>query len=339
MNQTDTAIQGIYEVTIGVEHPLNAIQYWQQFGYRIGDIGELPAAAAKQLYGVDSHLHSIRLYHQDADHGLIRLLVWEQPINQGLQMETMKSLGNRWTNALTGDVLTILNHAEAAAAELPIKYTNAYWSVIYQQEKGRPFQDPIVGVREVMLLQPLTRQVFFERFNYTVPNYGKINPDSFFKTSQITHAGIVVQDDRKESLRFYEEVLGLLRTLDDIDSTYDSSPLARYFFELQPGESFTVTAFDDPRSSKEDWMAARSGRLYVVRFPQSIELKNLWQRAQPGCLGMSFYTYRVRGVEVYWLRVKASGATNVTDITANEFGELSFSFVAPDGYFWTLISA
>ncbi|HIK13048.1 MAG TPA: VOC family protein [Oscillatoriaceae cyanobacterium M33_DOE_052] len=338
MNQSDTTIQGIYEVTIGVEHPLTAIQYWQQFGYRIGDIGELPAAAAKQLYGVNSHLHSIRLYHQDADHGLIRLLVWEQPINEGLQMETMKALGNRWVTAMTADILNILNHAELAAKEMPIKYTNAYWSVIYATEKVRPFMEPIVGIREMLLRQPRSRQVFFERFNYTVPNYGKIHPDSFFKTSQITHAGIVVQDDSKESLRFYEEVLGLLRTLEDVSSTYDNSPPARDFFDLQPGESFAVTAFDDPRSSKVDWKAARSGRLYVVRFPEALKLKNLFEWGQPGCLGMSFYTYRVRGLEVYWQRIKASAATNVSDITANEFGELSFSFVAPDGYFWTLIS-
>jgi uncharacterized glyoxalase superfamily protein PhnB len=53
---------------------------------------------------------------------------------------------------------------------------------------------------------------------------------------------------------------------------------------------------------------------------------------------MSLYTYRVRGLEVYFNRVKASAAQKVTEIVDNEFGEQSFSFVAPDGYFWTLIS-
>jgi uncharacterized glyoxalase superfamily protein PhnB len=54
-------------------------------------------------------------------------------------------------------------------------------------------------------------------------------------------------------------------------------------------------------------------------------------------LGYSLYTYRVRGIEKYREKVKASKATNVTEIHKNEFGEKSFSFTAPDGYFWTIL--
>jgi hypothetical protein len=34
-------IEGIYEVCIGVQEPTSAIQYWEQFGYRLGQTGEL----------------------------------------------------------------------------------------------------------------------------------------------------------------------------------------------------------------------------------------------------------------------------------------------------------
>lgn len=335
-----TSIEGIYEVCIGIRDPILMIQYWEQFGYRIGQVGELPAAAVNKLYGVDSSLYSIRLYHQDADHGLIRLMVWENPTNDGLQMTSMKVNGNRWATTLTADVLNILNHAEeAVAAGLPVRYTNPQWEVIYNKErKGRPFIDPAVGVREMMLLQPLTRQVLFQRFNYTLPYYGKINEGAVFKTSQITHMGMVIQDDSKETLRFYEEILGLLRVRDDVETTYESSEAARQIFDLQPNERFLVTAFDDPRSSKTDLQAARSGRLYIIRFPASIKLANRFDDAHPGCLGMSLYTYRVRGLEDYFNRVQASAAQKVTEIVCNEFGEQSFSFIAPDGYFWTLIA-
>ena len=95
-----TAIEGIYEVCIGVPEPIAAIQYWEQFGYRIGQIGELSAAAAKQLYGVDSSLHAIRLYHQNADHGLIRLMVWQNPTNEGLGMAINESEGKSLGNNL-----------------------------------------------------------------------------------------------------------------------------------------------------------------------------------------------------------------------------------------------
>ena len=148
---------------------------------------------------------------------------------------------------------------------------------------------------------------------------------------------MVVQDDSKETLRFYEEILGLLRVRDDVETTYDSEA-AQQIFDLKPNERFFVTAFDDPRSSKTDLQAARSGRLYIVRFPDAIKLAERFDQARPGCLGMSLYTYRVRELEVYFNRVKASTAEQVTEIVVDEFGDSSFSFIAPDGYFWTLIA-
>ncbi|MDE5105811.1 MAG: hypothetical protein O4803_11240 [Trichodesmium sp. St15_bin1_1] len=331
-------IEGIYEVCIGITEPLSMIQYWQQFGYRIGQIGELTAPMANNLYGVNSNLRSIRLYHQDVDHGLIRLMVWDKPTNEGLQMISMRVLGNRWVTSLTADVLNILNHAEdGKLAGLPIKYTFPQWEIIYKMDKGRPFIDPAVGVREMMLLQLLTRQVLFQRFNYTIPKYGQINHTSTFKTSQFTNAGMIVQDDSKETLQFYEDVLGLLRSRDNSETSYESSQAARQIFDLQPGEKFTVTTFDDPRSST-NWEEARSGRMYIIRFPEQINLHSCFDKSQPGCLGMSLYTYRVNDIKYYFDIVNNSAATKITDIVDNEFGEKSFSFVAPDSYFWNLIS-
>ncbi len=334
-----TSIEGIYEVCIGVSEPIAAIQYWQQFGYRIDRMGDLPAAAAKQLYGVNSTLRSIRLAHQNADHGLIRLMVWQHPTNEGLGLKSMKVKGNRWATTLTADALSILNQVEEAArAGLSIKYTNPHWEIIYNKDrKSRPFIDPAIGVREMMVLQPLTRQVLFQRFGYTLPHYGQIDENAAFKTSQFTHMGMVIQDDSKETLKFYEEVLGLLRVRDDVETSYESSLAGREIFDLQPGEKFFVTAFDDPRSHQTDFLAARSGRLYIIRFPDSLKLESQFEQAQPGCLGMCLYTYRVRGLEDYRDRIKASQAQKLTDIVSNEFGEQSLSFVAPDGYVWTLI--
>jgi uncharacterized glyoxalase superfamily protein PhnB len=338
---TQISIEGIYEVCIGVYEPLSAIQYWEQFGYRIARIGELPATAAQQLYGVNSALRSIRLAHQNADHGLIRLMVWQNPTNDGLGMSSMKVKGNRWATTLTADVLNISNHAqEAAKAGLSIKYTNPHWEIIYNKErKSRPFIDPVIGVREMLLLQPLTRQVLFQRFGYTLPDYGQIDENAAFKTSQFTHMGMVIQDDSKEILKFYEEVLGLLRVRDDVETSYESSLAGREIFDLQSDEKFFVTAFDDPRSHKTDFMAARSGRLYIIRFPDSLQLDSQFEKAQPGCLGMCLYTYRVRGLEKYGDRLQATQAQNITDMVSNEFGEQSFSFLAPDGYFWTLLES
>ncbi|MFB2896958.1 VOC family protein [Aerosakkonemataceae cyanobacterium BLCC-F50] len=338
--ETSPKIAGIYEVCIGVEDAMPLIQYWAQFGYTIGQTGELSAEKVYNLYGVNSGLRSFRLFHQDSDHGLVRLMIWESPKNEGLKLTSMKAKGTRWTTTLTADVMNILNHAEEAAkAGLPIKYTFPYWEIIYNKDRQiRPFIDPPVGVREMLLLQPLTRQVLFQRFNYSLPNYGKINENSTFKSSQITHLGIIVQDDSKETLRFYEETLGLLRVRDDVETTYESSQAGREFYDLQPQEKFIVTAFDDPRSSTTDFKTARSGRLYIVRFPESMNLESCFEKSVPGCLGMSLYTYRVSDIEEYFHRIKESNVQRFSEIEVNEFGEKSFSFVAPDGYFWTLIA-
>lgn len=334
-----TAIEGIYEVCIGVTNPISAIQYWEQFGYRIGCEGTLSASAAYPLYGVNSALKSIRLYHQNSDHGLIRLMTWENPTHNGLGMSSMKVKGNRWGTSLVLDLLNILNHAEEAEkAGLRIKYTTPRWEIIYNKnQKMNPFCEPLMGVREMMLLQPFSRQVLFQRFGYAMPHYGNINHNSLLKTSQFTHMGIVIQDDSKKTLQFYEEVLGLLRVRDDIETSYESSIAGREIFDLQPGERFFVTAFDDPRSSVSDFAAVRSGRLYIIRFPNAIKLNSLYEAAQPGSLGLCLYTYRVRVMEEYFDRIKSSNVQKFTTISVNEFGETSFSFVAPDGYFWNIV--
>jgi hypothetical protein len=50
------------------------------------------------------------------------------------------------------------------------------------------------------------------------------------------------------------------------------------------------------------------------------------------------YTYQVHGLNEYLDRIKTSQAQNITEIVSNEFGESSLSFMAPDGYAWTLVA-
>jgi hypothetical protein len=100
---------------------------------------------------------------------------------------------------------------------------------------------------------------------------------------------------------------------------------------------FFLTAFDDPRSSVYDLMAVRSGRIYIIRFPESIKLDSQFEAAQRGSLGMCLYTYRLSNIEEYFDRIKSSNAQKLTNIFVNEFGENSFYFVAADGYFCNFI--
>ena len=338
MAAQETSIGGVTEVGIGATDEKPLIAYFERFGYRVGNTGELSAKDAKKLYGVDSKLKSIRLLHQDSDHGLIRIMVWEKPVNDGLQMSRMNVLGNRWGAMLTADIYNLQNHAEEAIAQkLPTFLVEPQRAEIYKLEKRPvPFLENYATVREMCLIQPLTRQILFQRFGYNLANYGKINEQSFFKSSQITHFGMVVYRSR-ENLDFYDKVLGLMKVKEnaDYDSDYNN-PSSRAVFSLEKHQKYGATDFDNPRSSTNP-ANALSGRLKIIWFSPESKLENKFDYSKPGSLGYSLYTYRVKGIENYRQKVKASRAANVTEIQKNEFGEKSFSFIAPDGYFWTLL--
>jgi catechol 2,3-dioxygenase-like lactoylglutathione lyase family enzyme len=335
-------VGGLHEVCVGVTDLAESLAYYERFGCRAGRFGSLAPTASKALYGVDSALRSLRLHHLDADHGLVRLMQWERPRNDGLGLDpNLRCIGSRWGVRLTTSVLNIANHA-AAARELgePIQVIDPILAVIGEvtgEAAARPFADPIVGVREMVVIQPLYRQVFFERFGYQSPLYGQVDPHCLFQTSQHTHAGMMIATDDHHVLRFYDEVLGLKRWF-DAERPYGQATGSRQIFGLEPDETHWMVDFDDPRSG-HSLEERRSGKLKIVRFAKASRIADKLDRSRPGSLGCSLYTWRVNDVEGMWKRVQGSGASAVTDVVPDEFGTRSFSFVAPDGYFWTLLQA
>ena len=333
-------VGGLYEVCIGVPDLASALAHYESFGCRAGRFGSLGAAQAKALYGVDSGLRSLRLHHLGADHGLVRLMQWERPLNDGLGLDDdLRCIGSRWAVRLTANVLNIANHAQRAReCGEPARIIDPILAVIGEvtgDQSPRPFADPLVGVREMVLIQPLYRQVFFERFGYESPLYGRINPHCLLQTSQHTHAGMMFVGDDHQVLRFYDEVLGLKRWF-DAERPYSQATGSRKIFGLEDGETHWMVDFDDPRSG-QSLAERRSGKLKIVRFGTRSRLADKRDRSRPGCLGNSLYTWRVNDIEGMWKRVQAGGATSVTDVQPDEFGTRSFSCVAPDGYFWTLV--
>ncbi|MGH9837567.1 MAG: VOC family protein [Blastocatellia bacterium] len=331
-------VSGLYEICIGVTDPLPQIRYWETLGYRIGPIGELKAEDARALYGVNSKLRSIRMLHQDAEHGLIRLMAWETPVNEGLGLAKLMTPGSRWTSTLTEDVLKLYNHAELAErAGMQIRVVPPQWSQIYNLGKPEPFTGEAIGVRELIVLQPFSRNMFFERFGYAAATYGRVNESAKFKTSQVTHSGLVFQSDDPEVVKFYGDVLGLNLVGVETHQTYEKLDVgSRNLYAMKPGEEYYGTMADNPRSGRTPDTAV-SGRLLLRRIPTRVKIENLMERSRPGSLGLSLYTYRVADIEAYNAKVKASKATGVTGVLTNEFGEKSFSFTAPDGHAWTLV--
>ncbi len=331
------AIQGgLHEILIGTDDPVAAIRYWQGFGYRVGETGELDAKGAKALYGVEARLRSIRLLHQDSDHGLIRLMQWDGPMGPGLGMASWRVQGARWGAALTENVYEPCNHAEVLKSlGGDIAYVEPIWAVIHQKAAPqKPFEQPLVGVREMAMTQPLWRQVFFQRFGYQIPTYGKVNPAAHFRTSQFTHCGMVVQDDSPAILDFYADVLGLLRT-NDVEVPWEMAKGSRAIFDLREGEWHALVDFDGPDSST-DYAKAKSGRLKILRFRADSRLEDLRDRSRPGHRGMCGYTYRARNLAVLRDRLAGADLDELSPLAMDEFGRPALTFTAPDGYHWTL---
>ncbi|NEO91803.1 MAG: hypothetical protein F6K56_16790 [Moorea sp. SIO3G5] len=336
--QDAPSISGLYELAIGAtaEDEAALIEYWQQFGFSVGQSGTLSATQANQLYGVNSSLRSHRLHNQLKDRGLLRLMVWEEPVNEGLGLSPLKVLGSRWGAMLSLDVFNVANHAEdAIAAGLPVYYVPPQRNLINRPESFQPFIQANPCVHEMVLIQPLTRQVFFERHDYTRPNSGIVNPDSHFKASEFVHAGLIV-DCEHEKLDFYDQVLGLHRSVNNSENKYVEA--SRRILELkgpENGERMLKYYFNAPLTSTTDKTQTRSGNFHFLRFEGSLINKLAYSR--PGSLGVCLYTMNVRDIEVYYQGVSTSEATQVTQVYDNEFGDKSFSFIAPDGYFWTLL--
>jgi len=337
-----SCVGGLYEVCVGVPDLAVAAADFAAYGCRAAESGALEARDARALYGVDSALRSLRLTHGDADHGLLRLMQWEQPRNAGLGMgENLRCVGSRWGVRVTASVLNIVNHAERArAAGQPLSLIEPLLAVIGEvsgPDSAAPFREPIVGVREMVLQQPYYRQVFFERFGYASPLYGQIDPASLLRSSQHTHCGLMIAADDPQLFDFYDGVLGLQRTLDAY-TPHENASGSRRIFGLAPGEGFHMVDFDDPATGAS-LGARRSGKLKCVRFAGDAQIEHKLDQSRAGSLGYSLYCWRCHQLEAMHKRILQSGAQAVSDVLQDEFGRRGFTFFAPDGYHWMLLEA
>lgn len=327
------AVGGLFELTVGVRSLEEAAAYWSRFGYTPGFVHTFLADEALHAYGVRSGLRSMRLLHGTSDHGLIRLMQWDAPVNDGIGLAPLRALGSRWGAALNTNLLAVQSHAESADEQgIAIR-----WLSSSRQDPAGPVAVPflteLVHVREMIVLRPETRQVLFQRLGYNNPSYGSV-VEAAFPTSQITHVGLVTAGDPQRQVFFYERALGLLRTRDG--STSGASDMAsRRIFDLAPDESYRCWDFDDPRSSSEPskWL---SGRLKFIHFDNA-PLDDLRTLSRLGCLGMSAYTWRVRDLDTARTSCLTHGAAELSAIGSNELGERQWAFTAPDGYDWLLI--
>ena len=145
---------------------------------------------------------------------------------------------------------------------------------------------------------------------------------------------IVRQGDDLSIYDFYEEVIGFKRH-NEVHISYEPGYMPSDMFELSRGETFSEVDFDDPEAG-DDPTEHLPGRLRCFNLRSNKIADDRLALAQPGNLGHSLYTVRVGDLEEMHGKVTVSHATDVTSITLDEFGTKAFTFVAPDGFTWTV---
>lgn len=339
------AVGGLYETGIGVPNLDASTRYWESFGFRAGPQGQLDADQAEGLYGHRSSLTSRRLLHTDSDHGLIRLMQWDTPVNEGLGLRPFRGHGNRWAGQFVRSASDIANHAIVAENagqpiyDVPPTFIDlsAYNPDLFDGKAPVPFHDMIIAVREYSLVQPFSRQAFLERFNYESKMLGKYNDDCLFPATQFAHAGLMFSSDDHSVLDFYDQVLGLKR-VSDHPVAWEEAMGSRGAFSLVEGETHWSVNFEEPRSGA-GMDERRSGRLLMFRFGTNSNLEDQSDLARPGCLGHSLLTWRVRDLTAFKSDCAAGGCKDIYDIHSDEFGTEAFTCTTPDGFIWTFVQA
>lgn len=319
-------ISGIFENCVGSKDVDTTLKYWAEFGYREVKRGQLNTEQAALLYGHQSNLTSLRLQNGDSsEHGLMRVMSWEELRNEGLGHTLPMVVGSRWFATLVQDIYAI---ADAFADDKENGgdwiYTEPVRAIEGIGNKGTGLYNRFVGVREMFVIGEETRQAFFQRYNYTRPGYGTISPESALKVSEGTHSSLVTSEHALAS--FYAEVFGLEQLVSGKRSGYQN-PSTRQTLMLEDGQEFCYSVFSSPGA------IAGVFQVYTPLYPTSDKR----EYAQPGSLGLCLFTYQVEDIEAFRDRVIRSSATNVSAIVPNEFGEPSFGLVAPDGMYWAIV--
>ncbi|MCS7001515.1 MAG: hypothetical protein NZ518_01575 [Dehalococcoidia bacterium] len=328
---TDLPISGVYEHFFGVEMAErdDALAYWRELGFTPIAEGTLSAADAATLYGHRSALVGIRLAHPGSalsGCGYVRLQLWETLRNRGLGLCPPLSIGGRWMGLYTTDILTIRDAYLDAMA-------NDGWDVQVSEIVHQPL-DPnappptffrrFVGLREMMVKSERFRHAFIQRAGFDRPGFGHFVPGTPLPVTEGTHANIV-QPTGQFDTSFYKRVFGL----ESLGGGGSPTPNrdTREVLGLREGQGYQNERLGAP--------GTLSGRLQV--YCPLWHAEDLRDRSRAGSLGLCLYSFAVADLAGMRDRLIAGGAANVTPIVANELGEPSVGFDAPDGNAWVFV--
>jgi hypothetical protein len=318
---------GLYEHWYGAADLEGALRYWRQLGYEESARGALDADAAGRLYGVQAPLQSLRLRHRSTDRqGLVRVLCFDGPCGPGLGFAHALALGSRWSGFYTRDILAVQDayRDEAALGTANWKVSDVARLFITAATPG--FYSPFVGIRESTVTGPEHRHAFLQRVGFDRPGFGTFAEGTPLPVCESTHGNVVIPD--LAAHEFHATGLGLV-VQTPVQRIDWSNTAVRRSLALQEGEAFSVIVYHTA-GEPTGFL-----RVYAPHDPRP----DLRAASRPGQRGNIGYTlrYPAGSLDARRAAVAAAGAAHLTVVSANEFGERSFSFDAPDGTFWNLL--
>ena len=313
---------------LGAEEASFPIRYFESFGFEVVDSAEFSAEKALTLYGVNSNLKSYRLQNGKIDsHGLLRVLVWENPLGPGLGYAPPETIGNRMAVMRTEDIFRLVDIYLAARNSgekwLPL---DPIADDLFGLDSGKKdfFNRPVI-VRETGVYGEFFNHVFFQRYGYHIPGYGTVEASTPLKTSEFTHHDFIIQAPGMEVMAYLATALGLKPEGEPaLDGEWQKGP--KRVFQMEPGDSHWYQGFVSPNNI--------CGKLKF--FIPRTQKPDLSQHQRPGELGItlhSFYTPKLSYVH----QLVSLHQMNPTPISKNEFGEDCFVFKGPGGCSWQII--
>jgi len=273
-------------------------------------------------------LTAYRLQNGTIDsHGLLRILVWENPLGPGISYAPPETIGQRMSVMMTKDIFRlsdIYNTAREAGEKWLVTEPIADDLFGLDDKKKDFFNRPVI-VRESGVYGELFNHVFFQRYGYKIPGYGTIGEHSPLKTSEFTHHDFAIKGNIEE-LDYLQTALGLQAEEEpELNGDWQKGP--KKVFQFNPGESHWYWGFVSPNNI--------CGKLKFFT-PQTHKL-DLSDRQQIGELGITLHSFYTPKLDMVFDLVQKDKRLKTGKILNNEFKERSFVFKDTLGISWQII--
>lgn len=327
MRQTTS---GVYEFVFGAleSEREDLLKFWAMLGFMPVAQGTIDAATAGAVYGHESALTSIRLKHAGCDThgtGFVRLQLWDALRNEGLGNALPIITGSRWMGLYTHDLPQLQDSFSSPSSR---ERWNLWLSPQVNAALMHPpppidFYAPFVGLRELLVMGNRFRLAFIQRGGFDRPGFGTFDDTLPYKNTEGSHAN-VVQPANSFSSDFYKQAFDFETA--PFGDPHDSGeePPTIEALQLKDGETFHI--------ERTRAVECPAGLLQI--YSSYMEGEDLRDYSQPGSGNLCAYSVRVADLDRLAAVIDGAKGASHKGIRADEFGDPSLVFTAPDGYVW-----